>query len=62
MSSINEKGSLEQWVHWMFHEIEVKTGIDADKVSEIVTLWENACEKELTKKNNYWGDIKKIIN
>ena len=48
MSSIHtddHDGNLAKQVHRLFHEIEERTDTNADKVAEIIELWENGKPK-----------------
>lgn len=42
MTEITNTDPTEQLIHWWFHEIEAKVGVDADKIAEIISLWEDA--------------------
>jgi len=51
MSSIHEDPDatpLEKAIHRCFHEIEERTDTHVDKVSEIIDLWEEWKDKNLT--------------
>ena len=51
MSSLqNHSTRMEKAIHRAFHEIEERVDVDADKVAEIVELWEEWRDKHLVKR------------
>lgn len=43
---------MERWVHTQFHKIEAETGIDADDVAEIIEMYLDAMDAELTNEKD----------